>query len=639
LELPRRKPDDMYLPDGEFTAILERLRQYHDAHEFRIGIAYAFDFRTRMLPYWYADKRMAPCSVRTLGDALFAAGFEHVRIILQQWAPNFRPSEAVLDGRPLDILLVSSMQVHADSSYDLVRDACRLGDRRPLILAGGPKAIYEPTDYFELGPEPGVGADCVVTGEVYVLLHLLEAILRRRQNGESARAAFERARRSGALKEVLGLCYLLPDSSPQRPIAAHTGVQRLLRNFDELPMPDAGYRLLDPPHKKTTLSLKPCPANKVRRHSLIASIIASQGCKFNCPFCPIPAANQRTWRHKSPERFAAEIKHIYENFGIREFFGTDDNFFNRRETVIALMSELALATTGGDRLAHRIRFYTEGTHYDVYKNRDILPLCRKGGMRAIWFGIEDLTGKVVNKAQDADETAELFRAMSNMGVEPMVMMIHNDDQPLRSKNGSLAGVVNQARYVFDHGAVSYQCTYLGPAVGTRDFEEAAKARKLYKAVGGDPVPQAFQDGNHVVASKHPRPWEKEINLLRAYITFYNPVNLLRCLFAIGRDHHAGKRAIFQLIGHIGLCMSIPKMLWWARKLKRGPIEVWDGLQKARIPMVDAATGQEMNWAIEYIPSLDQEPKAAPSPSVPASGDRQPCGCERVADLQPTAGLA
>ncbi|MBZ5631126.1 MAG: radical SAM protein, partial [Acidobacteriia bacterium] len=484
MELPRRKADDIYLPEGEFTAILERLRQYHDAHEFRIGIVYAFDFRTRMLPYWYADKRMAPCSVRTLADTLYAAGFKHVRVILQQWTPNFKPSEAVLDGRPLDMLLVSSMQVHADPSYDLVRDACRLGDKRPLILAGGPKAIYEPTDYFELGPEAGAEADCVITGEAYVLLNLLETVLKQRAEGESARDAFQRACRSGVLKEVPGLAYLTLDSTPERPIAVHTGVQRLLRNLDELPMPDAGYRLLEPPHRKTTLAPDPCPANKVHRHSMVASIIASQGCKFNCPFCPIPSANQRTWRHKSPERLAAEIKHIYENFGIREFFGTDDNFFNKRETVIALMEEMALATTGGNRLAHRIRFYTEGTHYDVYKNRDILPLCRRGGMRAIWFGIEDLTGKVVNKAQDADETAELFHSMSNMGVEPMVMMIHNDDQPLRSKQGSLAGLINQARYVFKHGAVSYQCTYLGPAVGSRDFEDAAKARMLYKSVGG-----------------------------------------------------------------------------------------------------------------------------------------------------------
>ena len=162
MELPRRKPSDVHLPDGTFTQTMERLRQLQDAHDLRICIAYAFDFRTRMLPYWYADKRMAPCSVRTLADILHASGFKHLRIVLQQWTPNFRPSEAVLDGRPIDVLMVSSMQVHAEPSYELVRDACRLGDARPLILAGGPKAIYEPTDYFEMGPEPGAGAGRLV---------------------------------------------------------------------------------------------------------------------------------------------------------------------------------------------------------------------------------------------------------------------------------------------------------------------------------------------------------------------------------------------------------------------------------------------------------------------------------------------
>jgi hypothetical protein len=32
--------------------------------------------------------------------------------------------------------------------------------------------------------------------------------------------------------------------------------------------------------------------------------------------------------------------------------------------------------------------------------------------------------------------------------------------------------------------------------------------------------------------------------------------------------------------------------------------VWDGLQPARIPMVDPARGEEVNWAIEHVPSLD-----------------------------------
>lgn len=616
MELPRRPTDDVYLPDGSFTAAIERLGRRTDAHDLRIAIVYAFDFRTRMLPYWYADKRMAPCSVRTLGDCLHTAGFKHVRIVLQQWTPNFKPSAAVLDGRPLDLLLVSAMQVHADPSYDLIRDTHTLGDARPLILAGGPKAIYEPADYFELGPRPGIGADCVSTGEGFVFLDLLETILD--TPGDSLRSAFERARRDGALDKVPGLVYLAPDAPRDRPVAINTGVQRLLRDLDEMPMPDAGYRLLEPPHRRKTLAPRPYPPKKVGRKSIIASVITTQGCKFNCGYCPIPAVNQRTWRHKSPKRIAAEIKHIHENFGIKEFFSTDDNFFNTRETVVDLMTEMARTKIGGVPMSERISFFTEATEFDVHKNLDILPLCRAGGMKAIWFGIEDITADLVNKGQTALKTKDVFVRLHELDIQTMSMMIHSDDQPLRSAPGDLTGLLNQSRYLFNNGAVSYQCTYLGPAVGTRDFEPAARSRTLYKTVAGTPVPQAFQDGNHVAASGHPRPWDRQINVLRAYATFYNPWNTLRVLMSIKRDSLGPKRLLFQIVGQIGLLMTVPRLFAWARKLREGPIEVWDGLQAARIPMIDAASGRQTNWAIEHLPTPDLPPIRRPRKDIPQS---------------------
>ena len=602
MELPRRARDDIFVPDGAFHEKVVALRRVRGAAELAIGIMYAFDFRTHMLPFWYADKRMAPCSVRLLGDVLHAAGFTNCRIVLQQWSPNVLPSRMRLRGRPLDILMVSAMQVHAERAYALVRDAHTMGSARPLVLVGGPKAIYEPTDFFELGPKPGVGADCVVTGEAFVLLDLLQTVLASRRRAETPREAYERARHSGALHSVPGLVYLSPDATPQRPVAVNTGVQRLVRDLDELPMPDAGYRMIEPPHRRRALAARPCPPERIGKLSTIASVISTQGCRFNCSYCPIPAVNQRTWRHKSPQRMAAEMKHIHESFGIRNFFSTDDNFFNDRETVIELMTEMSRTEVAGRPLSERVRFYTEATEFDVYKNRDLLPLCRKGGVAAIWFGIEDITAALVNKGQTAGKTAELFALLHKLDIEPMSMMIHSDDQPLHSKRGNLTGLLNQARYLFELGAVTYQCTYLGPAVGTRDFEPAARGRAIFERVGHETIPQAYQDGNHVVASKHAEPWKRQLNLLRAYATFYNPANLLRTLVRIRENSLGPKRVMFQLIGQIGLLLTIPKLLGWAWRLRRGPIEVYDGLQSARIPMIDAADGAEINWAIEHVPS-------------------------------------
>jgi radical SAM superfamily enzyme YgiQ (UPF0313 family) len=620
VELPRRDRDDLYLPDGEFRRRVLALRQLTHAHDLRIGLLYAFDFRTRMLPFWYADKRMAPCSVRLLGDILHEAGFRHLRIVLQQWSPRVFPSRMRLNDKPLDILLVSAMQVHAEPAYALIRDAHRLSTERPLILAGGPKAIYEPTDFFEIGPQPGVGADCVVTGEAFVLLDLLHTILAGRHEGLTARDAFDQARLAGRLKQVPGLVYLSPDAPACEPIAVNTGVQRLLRDLDEYPLPDAGYRMLEPPHRRRTLAARPCAPRRVGRLSPIASVIATQGCRFNCPYCPIPAVNQRTWRHKSPQRFAAEIKHVYENFGIRAFFGTDDNFFNKRESVESLMSELGRTTTGGVPLGKRIKFYTEGTQADVFKNRDLLPMCRHAGLRGLWFGIEDLTGELVKKGQSADRTEQLFALMDQLGIQPHVMMIHSDAQPLRSAPGSLSGLLNQARYVFERGAVSYQCTYLGPAIGTRNLEPALTSGSVYWQVGGKPVPNAFQDGNHVVASHHARPWQQQLNLLYAYSSFYNPINTFRALLGIRKDSVSPKRLMHQFIGQIGLLLTIPRMLAWAWRLKRGPIQPYSGLAPARIPMIDANSGQEINWAVEHVPTRnrlrDQATTDEQQPAVP-----------------------
>ncbi|HNQ25025.1 MAG TPA: radical SAM protein [Phycisphaerae bacterium] len=610
MELPRRARDDVYLRDGELRKRVLALRQFTRAHELAIGIVYAFDFRTRMLPFWYADKRMAPCSVRLLGDVLYEAGFANLRIVLQQWSPNVLPSRMRLNGKPLDILLVSSMQVHAKPAFELVRDAHRMGDARPLILAGGPKAIYEPTDFFELGPEPGVGADCVVTGEAFVLLDLLHTILADGPAHRTARDAFEQARLTGRLNSIPGLVYLSPNGHASAPVAVNTGVQRLLRDLDELPMPDAGYRLLEPPHRRRTLAARPCTPQRVGRLSRIASVIATQGCRFHCPYCPIPAVNQRTWRHKSPQRFAAEIKHIHENFGIRTFFGTDDNFFNNRDSVVALMAELGRTTTRGVPLGQRIKFYTEATQADVFQNQDVLPKCRKAGLRGLWFGIEDLSGGLVQKGQSAARTRQLFTLLHRLGIQPHAMMIHSDAQPLRSAPSDLAGLLNQARYLFDHGAVSYQCTYLGPAIGSRNLERALASGAVYRQVGGRPVPDAFQDGNHVVASQHPHPWQQQLNLLRACVAFYNPVNTVRALLRIRKDSVSPKRAMYQLIGQFGLLLTIPRVLAWAWRLHHGPIEVHNGVTVARIPMIDAANGEEMNWAIEHVPSHTASPTAS-----------------------------
>ena len=256
-----------------------------------------------------------------------------------------------LDGRVPDLFLVSTMGMHSDRALDLIRDARRIDPaHRPLIIAGGSHAVYEPDLLYGGGlsertmgleSSDSAGPDVAVTGEEFVLLSLIEAVLSVRGTGESMRSAFFRARDCGALDGIPGLIYPRGERDGVVEELIDTGMQRLVGDLDELPHPVLGYRLLEPPSHSTTLSPRALPANRVRWNSPISSLVMTFGCKFACPYCPIPAYNQRQHRLKSASRIADEMWQLNKDYGLRYFFGTDDNFFNNKARALEIVETLA----------------------------------------------------------------------------------------------------------------------------------------------------------------------------------------------------------------------------------------------------------------------------------------------------------
>src|SRR5262249_54062217 len=230
---------------------------------------------------------------------------------------------------------------------------------------------------------------------------------------------------------------------------------------------------------------------------------------------PIPAYNQFTFRYKSPARLRDEMEVVARTTGIPCFFGTDDNFFNNRETVEATFTELGRGKLWGKPFRDQVFFGTEATEYDVYKNQDRLPVCRDGGLRAIWFGIEDMTAELVKKGQSPEKTRNLFEAMTRVGICPMSMMMHHDGQPLASR-GSLYGLLNQVNFLRRAGSVSVQVTILTPSVGSKGYEEPYAKGMVIGTAGGQRVEDHHYDGNHCIATDDPRPWRKQLNIYLGY---------------------------------------------------------------------------------------------------------------------------
>src|SRR5689334_11606503 len=143
MELAVRKGGDTFVPAGAYRDLEARLRRRSELAEVPAVVLSTFDRSTRLLPFVLYDTAIFPAGARTIAGALYQAGFTRTRAVFQLWNPNFRPSEARFDAKAPELLLLSTMQMHAERAYEAIREAWTMEEERPLILVGGPKSPHE----------------------------------------------------------------------------------------------------------------------------------------------------------------------------------------------------------------------------------------------------------------------------------------------------------------------------------------------------------------------------------------------------------------------------------------------------------------------------------------------------------------
>jgi hypothetical protein len=230
------------------------------------------------------------------------------------------------------------------------------------------------------------------------------------------------------------------------------------------------------------------------------------------------------------------------------------------------------------------------------------------------MGVEDLTGTLVKKGQNQSKTIEAFQLLRASGIAPVPMMMHHDSQPLVTLKSNY-GLINQLRTLRQAGAMFTQVLMLTPAPGSKWYEDTYTSGLAFDKVGGQSLDPHIVDGNYVVASKHSRPWLKQLNLLIAYLYFFNPLRLLLALvFSLSRlpladaDTRSAEeirrysplsrvwRRIFltirghmldaaaQLVGMCGLFQTVRRTLPWAWQLFRQKIQHSSRPPASRLPM-------------------------------------------------------
>ncbi len=270
---------------------------------------------------------------------------------------------------------------------------------------------------------------------------------------------------------------------------------------------------------------------------------------------------------------------------------------------------------------------------------------RRAGLCGLWLGVEDMSGALVRKGQDADKTVEAFSLLRENGIFPIPMMMHHDSQPLYARKEQ-SGLLNQIRLLRKAGSVYMQVMMLTPSPGSKLYVETYTSGLAYQSVGGIAVEPHIVDGNHVVASRDPHPWRKQFNILAAYLYFFNP---LRFAIALVRskskipfadadtrpappgEHASPRRSTLrrralrkmkahladagaQMIGMWGLLRTIRRTLGWALRLMGGRIRRHNTVPASSIPM-RSVHGDPASHALPGTPT-PQHASLEPKDRVP-----------------------
>ena len=179
----------------------------------------------------------------------------------------------------------------------------------------------------------------------------------------------------------------------------------LIDDINILPMPDRKFINMDF-YKECN-----CKTLAFARKTPVATIITSRGCPFNCIFCSTKNMWERKFRAFSAERVVAEIKHLYGNYGVKEFAIMDDQFIidkKRVESICDYIIELNLD----------ISFSMPAGTSIWIADENLLRKMKKAGFYRLCFPVEsgnENTMKFIRKPINLSKVSNVVKLASKLG--------------------------------------------------------------------------------------------------------------------------------------------------------------------------------------------------------------------------------
>jgi radical SAM superfamily enzyme YgiQ (UPF0313 family) len=320
----------------------------------------------------YGSLAGAGSSLPSLGILFLAAmtrqhGFPTV--LVDAAATNLGPESlltCVKNERP-DVLGLSATTF---SIYHAAAFASRVRELLPdiKVIIGGPHVSAAPVETMQRFPE----FDVAVIGEgEETIIELLKAL-------DS----------SSPLETISGIVLRCEGN------IVTTGRRDFLTNLDQLPYP--AWDILDgfpdryPP---ATFKVKKLPA---------ASLVTSRGCPNRCIFCDRSVFGSNCHAF-SAEYVVGMIRHLVEQFGIRELSFEDDTFITFKKRLVAICQ--GIIDLGLD-----ISWTCLGRVNSI--DADILALMKKAGCWQISFGIESGSQEILTAIHKNVTLEQIQRAVN-----------------------------------------------------------------------------------------------------------------------------------------------------------------------------------------------------------------------------------
>ncbi len=109
-----------------------------------------------------------------------------------------------------------------------------------------------------------------------------------------------------------------------------------IKNLDDLPMPAWQDISINDYRFDYSAWLNP----KKHKIDIVAPILTSRSCPFDCNFCAFNTLMGRGFRYHSPARVVDEIERLHKQFGVNYFEFIDDNMGIKKSRLIAICNEI-----------------------------------------------------------------------------------------------------------------------------------------------------------------------------------------------------------------------------------------------------------------------------------------------------------